>query len=292
MPDENAVVAEPSISDLRTMLKEPVTVPEVEVETPAPVVDVKQAKATEKPAPVPDPELTQEPEDTPGVKKRIGKALKAQREAEARTAELEVELELAKKPESRPAEVKPAPPVETKGKPLAKDFETYEAFNEALVDWKLEAKEQIRTKAESDRRAADAAAAIGTAWNERFEAAKANPAMPDFEERYSEASTMPISRAMHETIIESEHGPELAYHLATHPDEAARIAKLSPLAAARELGKIEAAITTPPAKPAAAKPLPKPAAIAGGSHAPSDVDLDKADVRTFKREFAKRLKAA
>jgi hypothetical protein len=278
---------------------------EAQTETPAP------SETEEKPAPASEPEITQNAaergadgkfkpapvDETPeGVKKRIGKALKAQREAEERADALEAELEKTR--ESRPAPAakaaaETAPPAKAaEGKPQAKDFDTYEAFNEALVDWKLAQTRAADAKVATDRAAADANAAKGVAWNERVEAVRKVHA--DFDDVMAEAASLPISEAMHVTIFESERGPEVAYHLAQHPDEAARIAKLGPLAAARELGRLEAALPSATAKPAAAKPLPKPPAQAGGSHAPSAIDLndDKLAPEVFAREFRKRLKAA
>lgn len=281
------------MSELRAMLGHNSPAPDA-TETPAPVAT---EVAAGEPAPASEPvtPAAAEQEDaTPeGVKKRIGKALKAQRIAEARTAELEAQL--AEKPAPRPAEAQTAPPAKApEGKPVAKDFDTYEAFNEALVDWKLAAQRAADAKTSSDRAAADAGAARGVAWNARVEAAKKLPALADYDEVLAEAASLPISEAMHVTIFESERGPELAYHLAQNPDDASRIAKLGPLAAARELGKIEASLPSATAKPAAAKPLPKPPAQAGGSHAPSVIDLndDATSPEVFAREFRKRLKQA
>lgn len=256
----------------------------------------KTAPASEPDAPAGERDATgkfvaKEPADPPGVAKRIGKALAAQRAAEQRAADAEAKLQA--QTESRPAPAKPAeesaqPATELK-KPVSKDFDTYEAYVEALTDWKLDAKKQADDKAASDRRVAEAETAAGKAWNDRVEAAKAK--LPDFEEKLEEAGSMPISRAMHATIYESELGPEVAYYFASHPEEAARIAKLSDLATAREIGKIEASLAAPPARqaPAAAAKLPKPPAQAGGSHTPSVFDFETADPGSFRREFAKQL---
>jgi hypothetical protein len=105
---------------------------------------------------------------------------------------------------------------------------------------------------------------------------------------------------MNDTIFESERGPELAYFLAKHPDECARIEKLKPFAAARELGKIEAALPSIEAAPVAAvpvtpaaKPLPRPARPVGGSAAPHVIDLNDENLspEAFASEFRKRIKA-
>lgn len=70
-------------------------------------------------------------------------------------------------------------------------------------------------------------------------------------ERYSDYDeavfddNLPVTQEMAEVIMDSEKGPDIAYYLGTHPDEAARIAGLSPVRAAMELGRIEAKITLP-----------------------------------------------
>ncbi len=265
-------------------------------EAPPAAEAAKPAKAITDPAPEPDASAAAADDKTPtGVQKRIDKAVKAQRAAERRAEELETRL--AEATESRPAPAKaadPAPPVKAaEGRPQAKDFNTYEEYVEALTDFKIGLAATARAKVESDRKIADANAVKGTEWNARVEAAKKLPALADFDDVLAEAASVPISEAMHVSIFESERGPEIAYHLAKQPDEAARIAKLGPLAAAREIGKIEAKLSSAePAKPAA-KPLPKPPAQAGGGHSPSDIDLNDENLSQagWAREFKKRLKA-
>jgi hypothetical protein len=286
------------MSDLRSMLNPSTDAAGTEA-TPAP--DAAAAESA-KTAPASEPEANAEgrdaagkfkakepAEDAPGVAKRIGKALAAQRAAEQRAEAAEAKL--LEQPESRPAPAKPAaeiaPPAAAE-EPESKNFDTYEAYNKALVKFMLAQDRATEAKTAGDRKAADAEAAKGLAWNERVEAAKAK--LPDFADKMAEAAELPISKAMHETIFESERGPEVAYYLASNPEEAARIEKLGPLAAAREIGKIEAGIAAPPVKPApAAKALPKPPAQAGGSHSPSVFDFETADPAAFGREFKKRL---
>jgi hypothetical protein len=49
-----------------------------------------------------------------------------------------------------------------------------------------------------------------------------------------------MSVAVQELLVQSENGPELMYELAKNREAFERINKLTPLAAARELGKFEA----------------------------------------------------
>ena len=78
------------------------------------------------------------------------------------------------------------------------------------------------------------------------------------------AATNPVTPAMAEAIRDAENGPEIAYHLATNHAEAKRIASLSPLAQAKEIGRLEAKLSQPKAAPKAPPP-PPPRTVAGKS---------------------------
>lgn len=67
---------------------------------------------------------------------------------------------------------------------------------------------------------------------------------------------VPVSAAMAEVIARSDQGPDIAYHLGRSPDLARRIAGLDPLSAARELGRIEAALSPAAARKATGAPPP------------------------------------
>ena len=124
----------------------------------------------------------------------------------------------------------------------------------------------MKAKAEAGRKAQEQAQTAQTEWSKRAEAAKAKHA--DYDEILSDAQ-IPIPAAMHEAIFTDSNGPEVAYHLATHPDEAKRIAALAPVAAVRELGKLSAKFdsTPEPEKPKVSKaPAPvKPVAAKGSA---------------------------
>lgn len=104
---------------------------------------------------------------------------------------------------------------------------------------------------------------------------------------------LPVNQAMFESITDSELGPQIAYYLGKNPAEALRISKLSPMAAAREIGKIEAKVTPaePPTEPVKPSSAPKPASPVKGattSSAPSDND----SVEDWVRKRNKQLKRA
>ena len=81
---------------------------------------------------------------------------------------------------------------------------------------------------------------------------------------------IPMSQAMVDAAMGSDKGPDVLYYLAKHPDEARLVAQLSPLDAAREMGRIEATKLKPPKAPEP-KPVATPPKIkAKGS--PEKVD--------------------
>ncbi len=90
--------------------------------------------------------------------------------------------------------------------------------------------------------------------------------------------SLPITNEMAEVILESDAGPELAYHLGKNPAEAARIARLNPRLQAAELGKLEVRLTAP--KPAAKQP-PQPIQPVNGIAAGGARDPDKMSMSEY-----------
>lgn len=197
-----------------------------------------------------------------GIKKRFSKLTKTIRELEAQLI-----AKATPPPEPKQAAATPAPVPE--GKPTAENFDTYEAYIESLTDWKLEQREQKRAAEETQK-------AVGEAWNTRLDEARTR--YEDFDDVVS--VELPISAAMQQTIVGSEHGPDLAYYLASNPAETARIAQLAPLAAAMALGKIEAGFAkeetpeTPKPKLTSSAPKP-PTPVAARGAAPSKSIYDE-----------------
>jgi len=90
--------------------------------------------------------------------------------------------------------------------------------------------------------------------------------VPDFDRVIADARENPISDAAQELILESQKGPLLAYYLAKNPDRLAELNRMSPTAAAREIGRLEARIRAPtPRAKTNAKPPPKPQRGSGGT---------------------------
>lgn len=168
---------------------------------------------------------------------RIDELTRARREAERETAFWRSQAE-AKAPAPKPE------------KPTADKFETYDAYVEALADWKADekvnAKFDARDKASAERATVEQRAST---WSER-KAAFATE-MPD-NDAVMEASEVPISKHVAEGLLDSEEGPRIARHLNDHPDIAEKLNAMTPMQAAREIGRLEVML-----KPASASPVPE-----------------------------------
>ena len=90
-------------------------------------------------------------------------------------------------------------------------------------------------------------------WSKRITQATAE--MPDFEDVIA-SSQVPMTESMRIAIMESDIGPKVAYYLASNPDEALKIADMSPIAAIRTIGRIEEKLSAPPAQTISKAPPP------------------------------------
>lgn len=221
-----------------------------------------------------------------GEQKRIDK-LTAQKYAYLREAEAAKEKTLALEERLRQLEsgssnskvdTKPETPV---GKPNIENFASYEEYDEAKHVWR---KQQDQAEAERNRISASQANLLKShADRVKAFADKTD----DFNEMLADLKDV-SSPVMEQVIIESENGPALLYELAKNPEEALRISKLTPLAIARELGKLESKIT--PAASDEKKPetkkkteAPAPVSPVGSKGGSSTKSPDEMDYREFKK---------
>ena len=122
-------------------------------------------------------------------------------------------------------------------KPLEADFETYPEYVEALTDWKVDERDAKRTEArikEHAERQQDEFFAVIDSGVEKY---------PDFNEvarKSPEDGGPTINGIMLEAMSECDNIIDIAYFLGQNVPESQRISRLSPIAAAREIGKLEA----------------------------------------------------
>lgn len=133
------------------------------------------------------------------------------------------------------------------GPPKREDFESLEDYLEAKSDWKVEQKLAERERTQAERSQAQEAQRrqqeTESSWAERVE--RAHETYPDFDEVVVRNADLAISDVMAAAIKESEAGIDVAHYLGKNPAEAARIAKLSPIAQVMELGRLSAGLKAP-----------------------------------------------
>ena len=144
----------------------------------------------------------------------------------------------------------PISPEQGADKPQLDDFETYDEYVDKLTDWKVDQK-FAKTSQESAQR--NAGQIQQATWATKLEAALPN--LPDYEAIVG-ASETPVVPHVVEALMEADHGPELAYHLAKNPAVVERLNAMSPAKAAMEVARLEAQITAPAARPTTKAPAP------------------------------------
>lgn len=147
--------------------------------------------------------------------------------------------------------------------PKIEDFPNEHEFVAALSAYRADERMVMRQRKSQETATTEAKRDAGTSRQTLFRerALALADRFPDIEARiFTDAN--PVSQAMAEVLQDSERGPEVAYHLATHLEEARRIFAMPPLAAARELGRIEATLTAP--KPRTQTQAPPPVKIVSG----------------------------
>lgn len=210
-----------------------------------------------------------EKKDKHALNERFSKLAEQRRQAEAE-AKAEREKREAAERRAAEAEAKLAPPkAEPTGEqpPQRAQFTTDEDYIQALTDFKVEAALGARDKAAAEAKEKAAQTARITTFQERLAAAhKENPEL----QAKLDASTAVVSDQVRDAIIESEVGPKILEHFADHPEDAARIAKLTVGGALRELGKLEARFEAA-AKPSTVTPEKEKNNVVEISRAPEPI---------------------
>lgn len=243
------------------------------VETAAPVE--AEAPAVEAQEPVVEQQEQQQETEREAVRKkksaseRIQEITWARHEAERRAAEAErqlAEFRAAKQQE-------PAAPA---GKPALDQFQDYDSYVEAVAEWR--AGEAVRAALSANEQKTQAAAQAAQNKRRTESWAKAQTAvrqaLPDYDEVVG-LSEVVVAPHVTDTILESDRGPEVAYYLAQHPEKAEQINGLSPIAAARAIGRIEASLPELPVAAAKISKAPAPIKpVSASSSAPIGISDD------------------
>jgi hypothetical protein len=238
----------------------------------------------EDPSPSPDPE----PEPDAAPKPDRGKARIERRFREYADKVHSLEQQLAEERRLREDAQRQTPPPAPAERPKEADFDSHEDFLEALADWKAEAK--VRSVLEQERRADQ----------ERREKAERDARDREAAKRLEEGGkkfgddfaivydTEVENPALVDELKESPHYADLAYHLATHPDELSKLERLSGRALTREVVALEHRLTAkPPQRPPTTTTPPK--TLAGGTGKPKALSDPNLGMRDFDDLLSKEL---
>lgn len=272
MTEEVAAVPEMKSSAVPSVMPDRQPEPKQEVKAEEVEKETETEEAAEESATSEDD--AQHPKKNKGVGKRINELTKEKHEALRRAEALERERDELRAKLQKPEQA----PAKHEGRPKLEDFDyDYEAHAEALAEWKVEqklAERDTKVKQEQEQSKVDEQSKTVQT---RIDAYKAKDP-----EGWNEALTAPINYtpAMLESLRDSEIGPEIGVYLARNLDEAEQISRMSPVAAARAMGRIEAKLESAQAKaetkvdpPKKLTQTPPPAkTLSGAAVAIKDID--------------------
>ena len=225
----------------------------------------------EVPAPV--EEVTTAPEtDAPAVEVSEEKPAEATKTFSQEELDAAIGKRLAREQRKweRERAAQASTPVAPRDLPAPEQFESVEAYAEALAVQKAE---QLIEQREQQRQQHE----ILETYHDREEEARAK--YDDFEQ-VAYNPNVPITQVMAQSIQASDVGPDLAYYLGTNIKEAERIARLAPILQAKEIGRLEAKIANEPVtKKTTSAPAPISPVTAKGSGSPA---YDTTDPRSTK----------
>lgn len=207
----------------------------VEEESAEPEVQEEQSEPKEA-----EKEANQEGErkQNPKLEKRFSEITKQREEARQeaqreRQARLDLEQRLAALEQQR----QPEQAVNIDQEPQPSQFSDAFEYAKALAEYSTEKALAERDRQIAQAREQEAQQKIIQSWAQKVQAAKAE--MPDFDDMVA-SSDVVVNNAVRDAILESDVGPKILYHLAENNDLARKIAGLTPNAALREIGKLEA----------------------------------------------------
>lgn len=189
--------------------------------------------------------------------------------------------------------------------PQREQYADDQAYWLAVIDYRadVKAKEHIerQTKTAAEQHARQGQEQLERVFSTNQEKARAK--YEDYDDVVYNPSLPTLHPAVIQTLKSLENGADIAYAIAKNPEEAMRLARLHPILALKELGKIEAKLETPaapagtpaitpPAAPVAKKqPLPAPIApvvpkdARPDSNEPSDADDDATWLRKRQKQL-------
>jgi hypothetical protein len=228
-----------------------------------PVESEERSEPTEADAAKPQEERKQNPK----LEKRFSEITR-QREEARKEAQREREARMQLEDRLRQLEQRAAPQVQqpSDSKPRPEQFKDAFEYAEALAEFTANLKiQQMKQETEREK--------FVKTWADKVTAVKDE--LPDFDDMVA-SSDVVVPDHVRDAIMDSENGAKLLYHLAENPEIAQKIAKLPPISALREIGKLEARFDAKPQEtsaPVAKSKAPEPIKPIRASKGAVDVPL-------------------
>ncbi len=133
-------------------------------------------------------------------------------------------------------------------RPRPDAFPTHEDYVEALTTWAIDKRDRAFAAQAEAQREAVARQSAQQQWAQREE--EGRDTYDDYDEVVQRPLfAQPIAPIVAETVRDSAQGAALLYYLGQHPKDVQHLNGLTPLAAARWLGQLEARLAPAPASP-------------------------------------------
>jgi len=176
------------------------------------------------------------------------------------------------------------------GPPNPDNFETTEAYVDALTDYKMDQKlSQFQEKSKADERKQTEAQRKATIEQNFSQAVQtASGRYKDYLEVVNNPDVF-VSNALLENVKESDMAGDLLYYIGKNPSEAQRLSGLNGSAVAREVGKLEAKLAAPQQKKITKAPDPIPANRGASTNTPGTSDLSTASPEDIYNRLNKGL---
>jgi hypothetical protein len=231
------------------------------------------AAGEQAPAETPDGDNGEEPDEEQPKKKRISGSERWKRRAIAAEQALAQRSRFGDGEASAQAieRVIGAPPRE---EDFRGDFLAFERAQTAYEVRKAIQEDRLRDQA-SARSAADQCALQDAIDDHAERIAEFKAKVPDFDDvMKAVAGRHPISDHLFRLILDSDKSAHLAYHLARTPDRIEKLNAMGPVAAAREIGRLESLLSLPNPKKQTSAPKPVTPPKGGAAPASPERDLD------------------
>ena len=220
----------------------------------------------------------QEPKRSPSrFQKRIDRKTKQAADAEKRAEKAEKRAEAAEKKLAESGKADNAKAEE----PEPSDYDNYDDYLKALDDFNgKEPEKKAEPKPKEEPKKVDEAKAEEVD-DELLDALEdAESSFETARERYVDFNEVignkdaNITRDMVIAMSDADNAGDIAYHLGKNEDEANRIAELSPLAQAKEIGKLEVKLAKKPPAEKKVTNAPNPIEPVGGGDATEKAEKD------------------